>query len=442
MHKIEKNLIVPIPKDFSLSTPSTSPSLNQARPSPAPIQYKAGFDFSKSITPLWNPFADPGAFTPGVFPLGFVGTYPLTPVLSTENSTTTMTQKKRKTPDSRSDSSAALPNFAIRQTLSTTPGAQSVPALTVTGMRTNHQEIKQKRHYCNFPQCGKDFSRKFTLNRHQELHTNREKFCCNFPGCDREYWQKRNLKHHKKVMRHKKVYKNLNSLSTQTSSSRPVNDSDLTPSSLNPAKELHTNRKRFCCDFPGCDKKYGTKRISKNHNELKHQKQGRFACDFPECDRDFAYKFNLNRHKKLHTNRKKFCCNFPGCDKKYLHKQNLGDHKEVKHQNKRFCCDVPGCDRKHTTTNYLKTHQKNVHKNLNSLPTEGTKSIGALRSSPQKKRKTPDSRSGSLSDIVSPEIEALRILRSALKFLKKFVMTSLLKLTYLRIFFHPSHLFH
>ena len=180
-----------------------------------------------------------------------MGTYPLTPVLSTENSTTTITQKKRKTPDSRSDSSAALPNFAIRQTLSTTPGAQSVPELTVTGMRTNHQEIKQNKHYCTVPKCGKSFLRQQSLNRHTKQHTGEKKFGCDAPalwkkiygkscsskrhhgvsatntkrsmivtspGCQKKFSDKNSLVKHKI-----NIHNNLNSLSAQTSSSGPVN---------------------------------------------------------------------------------------------------------------------------------------------------------------------------------------------------------------------------
>ena len=155
------------------------------------------------------------------------------------------------------------------QTSPVTQVSQSVtePAV-LADTETNSQERKlaqtltissshrQDRFHCDFTGCHKHFKHKQGLSRHKKIHTNekfrcdaqgcnkefrqkkylethqsnshqKKRFCCNVTGCDRQFTVKWNLKKHQM-----NKHKNPDSLSTQTSSSRPINQNSAPASTV------------------------------------------------------------------------------------------------------------------------------------------------------------------------------------------------------------------
>ncbi|CAG2168478.1 unnamed protein product [Oppiella nova] len=111
---------------------------------------------------------------------------------------------------------------------------------------------------------------------------------------------------------------------------------------------IHTNSKRFKCDFNNCNKVY------KTHSDLNQHKQRvhlnvRYVCDWSECGKQFTTKSYLLRHKTtVHLNEKKFKCNEENCGKSFATKQRLIRHKRIHSGEKSFVCHFNDCGKSYT----------------------------------------------------------------------------------------------
>ena len=127
----------------------------------------------------------------------------------------------------------ALNFIPFSQTSPVTQVSQSVTEpVVLADTETNSQEIKpaqtltissshrQNRFRCDVQGCDKEYWQKGHLNRHKSISHQKKRVFCDFTGCNKKFTSKRNLQNHQ-MNRHE----NPDSLSTQTSSSRPINQS-------------------------------------------------------------------------------------------------------------------------------------------------------------------------------------------------------------------------
>ncbi|XP_053577510.1 zinc finger protein 383-like [Bombina bombina] len=140
----------------------------------------------------------------------------------------------------------------------------------------------QRTHLANLcSECGKCFTKKSHLNRHQKIHTQEKAFSC--LECGKCFNQKSNLLGH-----------------------------------LN----IHTGQKVYSCSLCGKD---FTFKSNLNRHQKVHSGQKAFSCS--ECGKCFTYNSNLISHRKIHTGQKEFSCS--ECGKCFTKKSNLISHLKV-----------------------------------------------------------------------------------------------------------------
>lgn len=110
--------------------------------------------------------------------------------------------------------------------------------------------------------------------------------------------------------------------------------------------------KSWTCKF--CNKKYSSRNQMEEHKNM-HTGDRPYKCG--DCPKDFASKYTLNAHTKIHSERKRpYGC--PTCPKTFYSNQNLAQHERTHTGVKEHQCDV--CDKAFGTAHNLDVH-KIVH---------------------------------------------------------------------------------
>ncbi|XP_053567649.1 gastrula zinc finger protein XlCGF48.2-like [Bombina bombina] len=193
-----------------------------------------------------------------------------------------------------------------------------VPTNTATGNFTNcnadasfRRLQNQRNHLENVcSECGKCFTTKSSLIRHQKVHTGEQTFSC--PDCEKCFSLKSHLIAHQKI---------------------------------------HTKERGFLCS--DCEKCFTTKSSLIRHQKI-HKVEKEFLCS--ECGKCFTQKSHLIRHQKSHTGDKAFSCS--ECGKCFTLKSTLNNHRKIHTGEKEFSCSK--CGKSFTQQSTLINHQK-VH---------------------------------------------------------------------------------
>ncbi|KAG8823030.1 hypothetical protein FRC19_004765 [Serendipita sp. 401] len=144
---------------------------------------------------------------------------------------------------------------------------------------------------CGHPSClGRRFERKTNLLKHLLTHVEARPYVCQVEGCDQAFKQKWLLDRHGRV--------------------HAAN------------KEVHP------CKVPGCTTTCSSLYNLRNH-ELVHSETKKFLCDFENCGRTFATARNLRLHQRTHTGDKPFACDYPNCGMRYHRPAHLKRHQEI-----------------------------------------------------------------------------------------------------------------
>ncbi|PSK55467.1 hypothetical protein B9Z65_2856 [Elsinoe australis] len=115
---------------------------------------------------------------------------------------------------------------------------------------------------------------------------------------------------------------------------------------------------KYVCQWEGCVKKV----TKKSNEHIQKEKEARaMGLTYQPPPEPFSddHLHKLKRHYYVHSGKKAFECDYPGCGSVHATKAQLKVHK-ARHNPKEFTCE--DCDKVFTTQNQLKTHINAVHK--------------------------------------------------------------------------------
>ena len=219
-------------------------------------------------------------------------------------------------------------------------------------------EMHKKSHFvCTYDGCREKFSMELMLKNHiKSFHKSvKSKFVCPIEGCVRVYNHKRDVNRH--------------------------------------ILTGHTKRD-VICTHEGCDKKFPTEKIMKNHVFRVHQAEAvKVKCDWPGCDY-VGRRSTLYSHRLRHQNKPKpLVCNRDNCGQSFSCEQSLREHTHDVHNANRLLkcrhsgctfetyksremkrhypkhknwlsCDWPECDKMYQFKFHLEEHINAIHKNI------------------------------------------------------------------------------
>eukprot|EP01083_Nonionella_stella_P031291 85668_1 len=137
-----------------------------------------------------------------------------------------------------------------------------------------------------------------------------------------------------------------------TTKKTPVLQTYNSPSNKPQSKLLSKTHNRFKCAY--CNKTFKLRNNLKEHIRI-HTGKRPFKCNHPGCDYAAARNFTLTRHIRTHTGEKPYKCNHPTCDYAAIQKHTLSRHIINIHSGvKSFQCN--NCHKRFTTAKRKRKH--------------------------------------------------------------------------------------
>ena len=136
------------------------------------------------------------------------------------------------------------------------------------------------------------------------------------------------------------------------------------PSRLQTHLLSHTGERPFKCEAEGCDKSFTRPAHLKRHFQNSHQEKkkapsvSKSKC--PQCPKEFANKYSLQKHVKIHHQKDRYECDQCG---QTFHKHNfLTVHISTEHEKMEHPHECKECGKKFQFPNKLRNHMEQHHK--------------------------------------------------------------------------------
>ncbi|KAM5296298.1 myeloid zinc finger 1 isoform 2-T3 [Glossophaga mutica] len=201
--------------------------------------------------------------------------------------------------------------------------------------------------------CGQGFVRSARLEEHRRVHTGEQPFHCT--DCGQSFRQRSNLLQHRRI----------HGDPPGTSTGPPTPPSAPEPPGPFPCSEcresfarravllehqaVHTGDKSFSC--VECGERFGRRSVLLQHRRV-HSGERPFAC--AECGQSFRQRSNLTQHRRIHTGERPFACT--ECGKAFRQRPTLTQHLRVHTGEKPFSC--PECGQRFSQRLKLTRHQR------------------------------------------------------------------------------------
>ncbi|XP_065783045.1 myeloid zinc finger 1 isoform X2 [Muntiacus reevesi] len=201
--------------------------------------------------------------------------------------------------------------------------------------------------------CGQGFSRSARLEEHRRVHTGEQPFRC--AECGQSFRQRSNLLQHQRI----------HGDPPGPSVAPPAPPGAPEPPGPFPCSEcrqsftrrgallehqaVHTGDKRFGC--AECGERFGRRAVLLQHRRV-HSGERPFRC--AECGQSFRQRSNLTQHRRIHTGERPFAC--AECGKAFRQRPTLTQHLRVHTGEKPFAC--PECGQRFSQRLKLTRHQR------------------------------------------------------------------------------------
>jgi hypothetical protein len=199
---------------------------------------------------------------------------------------------------------------------------------------------------CDFDKCGKAYTTKYSLGRHQKGHSS-IRLKCDAVGCKYTTPREDTLKQHKMTHSTQKRFKcEVKDCNYKTSYKKIFEEHEM----------KHANIRNFKCSFLDCKKSYFRKDHLETHI-LTHTGVKPHACDHSGCNFKTIYAGNLTIHKNTHTHKKTYKCSFGDCERIFIDQSNLSKHELLHTGLKPYKCEFDKCGKCFSRNEHLKNHE-------------------------------------------------------------------------------------